>query len=212
MNLNKTLVLAVWPSGVWKWTVTKHIIDEYSWEKIVSDTSRKIRKWEVEWYDYRTEQNTEYFQKNITKFIDREYYNLEQEEYDLSKIKNWSNFYWLLDTEIIEKESPLLVWDLSFRWALEVLKNTKLLNIDVFIILLHAKTEIIEKRLRERNTESKEEIKRRLKDADEYKEHIKKINSWKISDKNISIIDTSDFEIEDTLEEIKKIMDKIIKK
>lgn len=61
--MNEVIIIA-WPSWSWKDTLISNLLETWLYQKLVSDTTRQERVWEVEWKDYYF-QSQEQFQENF---------------------------------------------------------------------------------------------------------------------------------------------------
>tara|TARA_Y100001970_G_scaffold262827_1_gene347568 strand:+ start:17835 stop:18416 length:582 start_codon:yes stop_codon:yes gene_type:complete len=148
---NKPLMVVLSsPSGAGKTTLTKKIQESDSSFKVsVSHTTRKSRANEVDGVDYHFV-NTEEFQKLIN----------EKAFYEHAKI--FDNYYGTSKSSInkITEKGHNVLFDIDWQGA-EQLTNHKELNL-LKIFILPPSIEELEKRLKLRNQDDKEAIKRRL--------------------------------------------------
>ena len=148
------LIIISGPSGVGKSTLIKTLLNKYTDVKLsVSATTRKPRTGETNGVDY---------------------YFISQDDFDL-KVKNnefleyagtYGNSYGTLKSEIdnnIKNKDILL--DIDWQGKEQIIKNSNNEYNIMTIFILPPSLEELEKRLRNRKTDSEEKIKIRLADA-----------------------------------------------
>ena len=154
------MVILSSPSGVGKTTITKKIQQKYHSFKIsVSHTTRSPRSNEVEGVDY-------YFVsfKEFEKLID------ENEFYEYAKI--FDNYYGTLKKSVDSLiKSNDIIFDIDWQGTKKLSKFKKLKLIKIFLIT-SSKNEI-ENRLKFRNQNSDEEIKKRIRSFEDDIKHWK---------------------------------------
>ena len=154
------MVILSSPSGVGKTTITKKIQQKYHSFKIsVSHTTRSPRSNEVEGVDY-------YFVsfKEFEKLID------ENEFYEYARI--FDNYYGTLKKSVDNLiKSNDIIFDIDWQGTKKLSKFKKLKLIKIFLIT-SSKNEI-ENRLKFRNQNSDEEIKKRIRSFEDDIKHWK---------------------------------------
>lgn len=160
----KNLIVLSSPSGGGKSTLAKHLLKLYpKLEFSVSATTRKIREGEKDGVDYF--------------FLSKEEFNQRIENNDLIEYELiFDNYYGTLKSEIERavKNGKTMLFDVDVKGA-ESLKKTFPDN-TLTVFIYPPNMDELEKRLRNRRTETDEEIRNRLGRAEEeftYKSHFK---------------------------------------
>jgi guanylate kinase len=152
--LKKSLIVLSSPSGGGKTTLAKYLIELYPQIKFsTSATTRTKRNGEINGKDYYFLSKDE-FQKKID--------NNELIEYE----EIFGNFYGTLRsaTEEAVKNDEILIFDIDVLGALSLKKAFP--NNSLLIFISPPSLDILEKRLRNRKTETEEQIKTRLSRAE----------------------------------------------
>lgn len=183
MKKNWKLILILWSSWVWKWTLVSLLKERKNSEKYffpVSCTTRKPRlineTWEFEkhWVDYYFLSNEE-FEEKIENWELLEYAHV-----------HWKTYYWLPKTSILDAISE---WKIVIREAdVQGFDSvSKILEKEIFwsIFIDIPEIELLKNRIRNRAEISEEELNSRIKSIEmerEYKEKadffIKNIEDW----------------------------------
>ena len=152
MNKGKFIVLSG-PSGVGKNTILDMLVDNSLGIYSVSMTTRKIRKGEIEGRDYFFV-SRELFEDNIKKdnFLEYAIYN--------------DNYYGTLKSFVFDNmnKGTNVLAVLDVQGALQI---EKVFPDAISIFIMPPSFEELEKRLRNRNSDSEEEIERRISIAKE---------------------------------------------
>lgn len=171
MTKIKSLIVISSPSGGGKSTIAKYLLSKYpKIEFSVSATTRKKREKETEGKDYHFLTKRQ-FQNKIE--------NDELVEYE----EIFGNYYGTLKSEVAKsiENNQTVLFDVDVKGALSLRKyfpeNTLL------IFISPPSIEILEQRLRNRRTESEEEIKNRLNRAEEEKQYSDKFDYLIVNDK-----------------------------
>ncbi len=171
MTKIKSLIVISSPSGGGKSTIAKYLLSKYpKIEFSVSATTRKKREKETEGKDYHFLTKSQ-FQNKIE--------NDELVEYE----EIFGNYYGTLKSEVAKsiENNQTVLFDVDVKGALSLRKyfpeNTLL------IFISPPSIEILEQRLRNRRTESEEEIKNRLNRAEEEKQYSDKFDYLIVNDK-----------------------------
>lgn len=147
------------PSGIGKDTVLRHLSKDFPINKVVTATTRSPRENETDGvdYDFLTKED---FQQKI-----RENYFLEYAEFS-------GNFYGTpkKNVEKLLNEGKNALLKIEVQGAVNV---KKLLPEALLIFLAPPSISLLEERLRHRNTDSEEDIQKRLKTAEKELEYIK---------------------------------------
>lgn len=147
------------PSGIGKDTVLSHLAKDFPINKVVTATTRSPRENETDGvdYDFLTKED---FQQKI-----REDYFLEYAEFS-------GNFYGTpkKNVEKLLNEGKNALLKIEVQGAVNV---KKLLPEAILIFLAPPSISLLEERLRHRNTDSEEDIQKRLKTAEKELEYIK---------------------------------------
>ncbi len=152
------MVILSSPSGVGKTTITKKIQQKYQSFKIsVSHTTRSPRSNEVEGVDYHFVSHKE-FEKLIN----------ENKFYEYAKI--FDHYYGTLKKTVDDLiKSNDIIFDIDWQGTKQLSKFKKLKLIKIFLVSSNKKD--IELRLKSRNQNSEEEIKKRIKSFDDDIKH-----------------------------------------
>ena len=150
---NKHLIVLAAPSGAGKSTIAKHIMSIF--EDIdfsISATTRNCRPGEVN---------------------GKEYFFLEKDEFEQLIVQNklveyeeiYGNLYGTLKSEVDKKisEDRILLFDIDVKGALSF---KKLYPDETVLIFIHVPVDVLEKRLRNRKTETEEQLQKRLARAE----------------------------------------------
>ena len=156
MNENKvksggTLFILSGPSGVGKGTLRKAIMDIGNIRLSVSCTTRPPREGEIDGVDYR--------------FISLEEFNVKLDETQfLEYAFVHGNMYGTLrdDVQVILESGDDIILEIDVQGAFQI--KSKMDCISIFI--LPPSIEVLENRIRKRNTDSNEKIRLRLKNAE----------------------------------------------
>lgn len=154
MNNNKRLIVLSSPSGGGKTTVAKFILSKYPNARFsVSATTRPPREGEINGQNYHF-MTHEIFQDKIN--------NGEFVEFE----KIFDNYYGTLKSEIQNAidADEILLFDVDVKGALSLKKAFP--DNSLLIFLAPPSRQILEERLRNRQTETEEQIKKRLDRAD----------------------------------------------
>lgn len=151
---NKRLIIITAPSGAGKTTLVKFLLEEF--ENLtfsISATTRARRKHEVEGKDYYFI-NIETFKKHIAQNNFAEW----EEVYG-------NQYYGTLKSEIRSKLDAgfIIIFDIDVQGAISLRKQYP--NDSITIFIKPPSIEEIEKRLRNRKTETEDKIQRRLTKA-----------------------------------------------
>lgn len=152
------MVILSSPSGVGKTTITKKIQQKYSSFKIsVSHTTRSPRSNEVEGLDYYFVSHKE-FEKLINK----------NQFYEYAKI--FDNYYGTLkkSVDVLIKTNDI-IFDIDWQGTKQLSKFKKLNLVKIYLIAPNKKE--IENRLKSRNQNSDDEIKKRVNSFDDIIKH-----------------------------------------
>ena len=188
---NKVLVV-VGPSGVGKDTVMQKVLEKYpeKFKKGVTHTSRKMRPGEKEGFNYYYVTEEEFLKlKDKDGLVEYNFYN--------------KNYYGLSKKELEDgtKGDKILYVIIDINGA----KKVHDLGIPAnFVAILPPNEEILEKRLRERGTETEEVIKGRLDTA---KKETKEIDSSSFFNCKV-YNDTLEKAIQDMEDNLKKLYPK----
>ncbi len=155
MNLNtKRLLVLSSPSGGGKSTISKRLLDKFINLKFsISATTRKIREGETNGIQYYFIEINEFLSKiNNNEFVEYE--------------KIFDNYYGTLKSEIEKQinDNFCLIFDIDVKGALNLKKIYP--NDSVLIFIAPPSLEVLEQRLRNRQTESEEQLKTRLNRAE----------------------------------------------
>jgi len=152
------MVILSSPSGVGKTTITKKIQQKYHSFKIsVSHTTRSPRSNEVEGVDYNFVSHKE-FEKLIN----------ENKFYEYAKI--FDHYYGTLKKTVDDLiKSNDIIFDIDWQGTKQLSKFKKLKLIKIYLVSSNKKD--IELRLKSRNQNSEEEIKKRIKSFDDDIKH-----------------------------------------
>ena len=152
------MVILSSPSGVGKTTITKKIQQKYQSFKIsVSHTTRSPRSNEVEGVDYHFVSHKE-FEKLIN----------ENKFYEYAKI--FDHYYGTLKKTVDDLiKSNDIIFDIDWQGTKQLSKYSHLKLIKIFLVSSNKKD--IELRLKSRNQNSEEEIKKRIKSFDDDIKH-----------------------------------------
>ncbi len=152
--MNKKIITFSAPSGSGKTTIIKHILEKYPQLGFaISATSREPRGSEVDGIDY-------YFlsEEDFRKKIDEGVFVEWEEVYE-------GRFYGTLKSELerIWNDGKIVIIDADFKGALNI---KKIYGDGVLSIFIRPPSlEVLEKRLRDRGTDSAEEIEKRVAKA-----------------------------------------------
>jgi len=170
MNLSKKLFVLSSPSGGGKSTLARHLRELFPiLEFSISCTTRKMREGEVEAKDYY--------------FLDKEHFIQKRENNEFAEWEEiFGNYYGTLKSEIekITQGGHPVLFDVDVKGALS-LKNAYPDETVLIFIKPPSETEL-EKRLRNRRTETEEEISRRLARAKQELEDIEKFDYTIVND------------------------------
>ena len=177
------LILILWPSGVWKWTLISLLKERKNPEKYffpVSCTTRKPRiikeTWELEkdWENYF--------------FLSKEEFEEKIEKWEMLEhaLVHWKAYYWLMKTPILNAISE---WKTVIREAdVQGFDSiSKILDKEVFwsIFIDIPEIRLLKNRIRDRAPISEEELNARIESIKverEYKDKvdfvIKNIEDW----------------------------------
>ena len=170
-NYTHFIIIISGPSGVGKSTITKMILNKYTNIKLsISATTRNPRDGEIEGVSY---------------------YFISHDDFDL-KVKNeeffeyarhYGNSYGTLKSEIDKdiKNNDILL-DIDWKGKNQVLEKIKDKSEILTIFILPPSIEELEKRLRDRKTDSEEKIKMRLDDVKNTINHAKEYEYTVIND------------------------------
>lgn len=155
MNLNtKRLLVLSSPSGGGKSTISKRLLDKFINLKFsISATTRKIREGETNGIQYYFIEINEFLSKiNNNEFVEYE--------------KIFDNYYGTLKSEIEKQinDNFCLIFDIDVKGALNLKKIYP--NDSLLIFIAPPSLEVLEQRLRNRQTESEEQLKTRLNRAE----------------------------------------------
>lgn len=123
--MRKTILAFVGTSGSWKSTLEKKLVTNYSkmFDRVVSTTTRKMRKGEKEWFDYFYVEEKDFFKEEKVEF------------------QKWGDTYywfWIKQLEKLNK-TPVLIVTIMPDWlqqAIDYIKNHNL-DIDVKIVVFN---------------------------------------------------------------------------
>ncbi len=152
--INKKLLVLSSPSGGGKTVVAKHLISKFSkFIFSVSATTRSPRINEKNGIDYY------YFSKE-------EFQNLLNEDKFIENEEIFGNYYGTLKSEIDSKlsEGNYVIFDIDVKGAIAVKKAYP--NDTLLVFIAPPSLKVLESRLRNRKTESDEQIKKRLSRAE----------------------------------------------
>ena len=158
---NRVFIIS-WPSGVWKTTIWKLLVDmdTLNFEKIVTTTTRQPREWESYWLHYY--------------FVDSDRFHRLIEQWRMIEYAfvHW-NYYWStyeeLERIISDWKIPLYIVD--HQWAV-FLKDKLTSDYKVETILLYPPSELeLRKRLKERWSEDDTSFKVRFEESMEQLKH-----------------------------------------
>ena len=147
---NKSFIVLSSPSGGGKTTVAKHLMAKYPQISFsISATTRNMRPGETNGKDYYF-LTKEDFKAKIA--------NNELVEYE----EIFGNYYGTLISELqrAKDENKILLFDVDVKGALSIKKFYP--EESILIFLAPPSIEILEQRLRNRNTESEEQLSKRL--------------------------------------------------
>ena len=152
------MVILSSPSGVGKTTITKKIQQKYQTFKIsVSHTTRLPRSNEVEGVDYFFVSN-----KEFKKLINGDKF------YEHAKI--FDNYYGTLKKSVDDLiKTNDIIFDIDWQGTKQLSKFKKLKLIKIFLVT--SSKQEIENRLKSRNQNSNEEIKKRIRSFDDDMKH-----------------------------------------
>jgi guanylate kinase len=170
MSEIKSLIVISSPSGGGKSTIAKHLMSKFpKIEFSVSATTRRKREGEVDKRDYF--------------FLTKEEFQSKIEGNELVEFEEiFGNYYGTLKSEVAKSidNNKTLLFDVDVKGALSLRKNFPENTLLIFIS--PPNFEILENRLRNRRTESEEEIKRRLNRAEEENQYRDKFDYIIIND------------------------------
>ncbi|MCX7737172.1 MAG: guanylate kinase [Candidatus Kapabacteria bacterium] len=148
--MNKKLIVLSAPSGGGKTTVAKHLLSTFSNIKFsISATTRQKRENEINGRDYYFLTKEEFQEKiNKNEFVEYE--------------EIYGNYYGTLHSEINEaiKNNKILLFDVDVKGALSIKKAYP--KEALLIFLMSPDFETLQKRLRERQTETEEQFNKRI--------------------------------------------------
>lgn len=149
MNKKRFIVLSS-PSGGGKTTVAKYLMGKYPQISFsISATTRNIRPGEVDGKDYY--------------FLSKEEFKSKIEQDELVEYEEiFGNYYGTLVSELqrAKNEDKILLFDVDVKGALSIRKFYP--EESLLIFLSPPSIEILEQRLRNRNTENEEQLSKRL--------------------------------------------------
>ena len=150
-NIFKKLCIVSAPSGAGKTSLIKKISSNNKISVCISDTSREPRKGEIDGIDY--------------KFISQDEFQIKiKKEQYLEHAMVHGNFYGTPIDSIVNllEQDIVVILEIDFQGA-EIIKKKFPLSRNIFI--LPPSMQILEKRLRERGTDTEEVIIERLENA-----------------------------------------------
>lgn len=149
-DMNKKLIVLSAPSGGGKTTVAKHLLSTFSNIKFsISATTRQKRENEINGIDYYFLSKEEFQEKiNKNEFVEYE--------------EIYGNYYGTLHSEINEaiKNNKILLFDVDVKGAISIKKAYP--EESLLIFLMPPDFETLQKRLRERQTETEEQFNKRI--------------------------------------------------
>lgn len=164
---NKRFIILSSPSGGGKTTIARYLINKYKeFSFSISATTRKMRQYEIDGQDYH--------------FITKEVFLQMIENNELVEYEQiFGNYYGTPKSELnrAKLQNKTLIFDVDVKGALSIQKHFP--DDSLLIFLSPPSIQILEQRLRNRQTESEQEIIERLnraitemKFADQFKYHI----------------------------------------
>jgi len=168
--LGKMIVFSA-PSGAGKTSIVKALLEKFKWlEFSVSATSRASRPGETNGIDYFFIEKEEFVSR-----IERGDFLEWEEVYK-------DNFYGTLLSEVerIWQKGHLVVFDVDVAGGLNIKK--KYSNAVLSIFVMPPSLEILEERLRGRNTESDESLRKRIMKASKELEYAKDFDHIVVND------------------------------
>lgn len=149
MNKKRFIVLSS-PSGGGKTTVAKYLMGKYSQISFsISATTRNLRPGEIDGKDYY--------------FLSKEVFKNKIDRGELIEYEEiFGNYYGTLLSELLraKNEDKILLFDVDVKGALSIRKHYP--QESLLIFLAPPNIEILEQRLRNRNTENEEQLSKRL--------------------------------------------------
>lgn len=115
--MKKTILAFVWTSWSWKSTLEKKLVTNYPklFDRIVSTTTRKMRKWEKEWFDYFYVDEKDFFKEEKVEFQ-----------------KWWDTYYWFWVKQLDKlNKTPFLIVTIMPDWLQQSIEYIKKHNLDI---------------------------------------------------------------------------------